>query len=175
MYSKILKDTLRLYDKLPVIIPEKGVLAGFAREFWCPYSDAFKSDNHHYPMGTTFLKYGIKGVAKKARRNISPTKNKMENELLEGIAIVYDKIAEYFSKYVSSLDEKIQSANDEEKQRLDKVKNIKPKIISMLEIYHKSNPEQKNKILRSFITKIVYNREKENSLLFDFYLDIFFD
>ena len=123
MYSKILKDTLRLYDKLPVIIPEKGVLAGFAREFWCPYSDAFKSDNHHYPMGTTFLKYGIKGVAKKARRNISPTKNKMENELLEGIAIVYDKIAEYFSKYVSSLDEKIQSANDEEKQRLNYIRN----------------------------------------------------
>lgn len=123
MYSKILKDTLRLYDKLPVIIPEKGFLVGFAREFWCPYSDAFRNDNHHYPMGTTFLKYGIKGIARKARRNVSPSKSKMENELLEGIAIVYDKISEYFSKYVASLDELIQKAAEEEKPRLLSIRN----------------------------------------------------
>lgn len=76
---------------------------------------------------------------------------------------------------LKSTRENILKQIDEEMQRLEKVKNIKPKIISMLEIYHKSNSEQKNKILRSFITKIVYNRKKENSLLLDFSLDIYFD
>lgn len=64
---------------------------------------------------------------------------------------------------------------DEEKERLNKIENIKPKILSMLEIYHDANPEQKNKILRSFITKILYTREKTDNLTFDFKLDIYFD
>ena len=69
MYEKILADTLDNYKKMPIVIPQKGIFVGFAREFFCENNEAFREDNYHFPMGTAFLRYGVKGIADKARKN----------------------------------------------------------------------------------------------------------
>lgn len=117
MYEKILADTLDNYKKMPIVIPQKGIFVGFAREFFCENNEAFREDNYHFPMGTAFLRYGVKGIADKARKNACKN-NGDKAELLLGIAEVYDCIAEYFGKYVTVLEDLIQQSNECERERL---------------------------------------------------------
>ncbi len=124
MYKEILEQTLRLYDEMPVVIPEKGILAGFIKASFPSNCDlAFQNDNHHFPMGTAFLKYGIKRIADLARVGISDKKTDLQNEMLDGISKVYDTIASYFSKYVTQLNKRISEATDD-RERLIRIKII---------------------------------------------------
>ena len=58
-----------------------------------------------------------------------------------------------------------------EKSQLDRVINIAPTIQNVLDVYHLSNPEQKNRLLKSFVKNIVvYKPKKYNKEL---HLEIF--
>lgn len=67
------------------------------------------------------------------------------------------------------LDEDIES----ELNKHHNAKNLKPLIMNCLEIYFKSTPTQKNKLLRSFISKINYTRHKKDNLIKDIVLEIY--
>jgi DNA invertase Pin-like site-specific DNA recombinase len=45
-----------------------------------------------------------------------------------------------------------------EKSQLDRVSNIAPTIRNVLDVYHLSNPEQKNRLLRSFVKDIIVHK-----------------
>lgn len=66
------------------------------------------------------------------------------------------------------LDEDIQS----EINKHNNAKNLKPLIMNTMDIYFKSNPTQKNKLLRSFIDKITYQRHKTDNLIRDIVISI---
>ena len=58
-----------------------------------------------------------------------------------------------------------------EKNQLDRITNIAPTIQNVLDVYHLSNPEQRNRLLKSFIKNIiVYKPKKYNDEL---HLEIF--
>lgn len=67
------------------------------------------------------------------------------------------------------LDEDIES----ELNKHNNAKNLKPLIMNCMDIYFKSNPTQKNKLLRSFISKINYTRHKTDNLTKDIVIEIF--
>lgn len=67
------------------------------------------------------------------------------------------------------LDEDIES----EINKHNNAKNLKPLIMDCMSIYFKSNPTQKNKLLRSFISKINYTRHKNDNLIKDIVLEIY--
>ena len=101
MYEKILKNTLDILQTLPTPIPESGNIAGIVKEYRAQKTEMFLGDNYHYAMGTTFLKYGLLGVAKKAREN--KNNEGAEAELLEGIALTYEAIAAYVKRYADAI------------------------------------------------------------------------
>ncbi len=106
MYKNILFDTLQILEELPVPVPCKGKLAGITRQYMAPPSDMFMNDNYHFPMGTSYLKLGVKGVAQKAAA-VAKTKT-AENEiaLLTGIAKVYEQIGAYIERYARAVEER---------------------------------------------------------------------
>ena len=57
-----------------------------------------------------------------------------------------------------------------EKSQLDRISNIAPTIRNCLDIYHLSNPEQKNRLLRSFVKDIVVHKPQKFK---DFTMEIF--
>lgn len=67
------------------------------------------------------------------------------------------------------LDEDIES----ELSKHNNAKNLKPLIMNCMSIYFKSNPTQKNKLLRSFISKINYTRHKKDNLISDIVIEIY--
>ena len=103
MYRSILDCTLQVLRKLPVTVPEKGSIAGCAGEYLIPYNDMFCGDNYHYPMGTSYLKHGVVGVAEKAAANAVNAQgdNKV---LLEGISQVYMAISHWFVRYADAVE-----------------------------------------------------------------------
>ena len=54
-----------------------------------------------------------------------------------------------------SLDNALLEIIEYEKNQLDRVINIAPTIQNVLDVYHLSNPEQKNRLLKAFIHKMV--------------------
>lgn len=103
MYRSILDCTLQVLRELPVTVPEKGSIAGCAGEYLIPYNDMFCGDNYHYPMGTSYLKHGVVGVAEKAAANAVNAQgdNKV---LLEGISQVYMAISQWFVRYADAVE-----------------------------------------------------------------------
>ncbi len=67
------------------------------------------------------------------------------------------------------LDEDIEG----ELNKHNNAKNLKPLIMNCMSIYFNSNPTQKNKLLRSFISKINYTRHKKDNLIKDIVLEIY--
>lgn len=57
-----------------------------------------------------------------------------------------------------------------EKSQLDRVSNIAPTIRNCLDIYHLSNPDQKNRLLRSFVKDIIVHKPQKFK---DFNMEIF--
>ena len=83
---------------------------------------------------------------------------------------------EVINMEIDALKERIVLLDEEIENELNKhhnAKNLKPLIINCMEIYFKSNPTQKNKLLKSFINKINYTRHKTDNLTKDIILEIF--
>ena len=57
-----------------------------------------------------------------------------------------------------------------EKSQLDRISNIAPTIRNVLDIYHLSNPEQKNRLLRAFVKDVVVHKPQKFK---DFQMEIF--
>lgn len=77
---------------------------------------------------------------------------------------------------MAAIEEKKVLLSEEINNELNKhnnAKNLKPTIMNCLEIYHLSNPTQKNKLLKSFISKITYKRAKTDNLLSDIKIEVF--
>ena len=55
-----------------------------------------RNDNLHYPLGTTYLTYGFRGVAAIAEEKMKTAASECSKELYAGIAAVYTKIADIF-------------------------------------------------------------------------------
>ena len=109
MYKFILKDTLETIQKLPVVIPERGLIAGFSLDYIPPINHFFENDNWHYPMGTAFIKYGLSGIIELAHKNKEKVKNEYSFELLDGIEKTYSELIKYLAKYVKKLGELFKS------------------------------------------------------------------
>ena len=62
---------------------------------------------------------------------------------------------------------------ENELNKHNNAKNLKPIIMNCLDIYFKATPTQKNKLLRSFIHKINYTRHKNDNLIKDIVIEIF--
>ena len=63
-------------------------------------------DNFHYPMGTSFLKYGLDGVAEKALKTLNSKGDSLspaEQAVLRGICDVYKEMAVYAGKHYPQL------------------------------------------------------------------------
>lgn len=83
---------------------------------------------------------------------------------------------EVITKEIDALKEKQILLDEDIEHELNKhnnAKNLKPLIMNCMEIYFKSNPTQKNKLLKSFISKINYTRHKTDNLTKDIKLEIF--
>lgn len=123
-YRKEIEKEVEVIKALPVVIPEKGLIAGYAK--FLPPMGPFglmKNDNFHYPMGTTYLEMGISGVRDYARKQMLLQKDKEKKHFYEGIAIVYDEIHNYLLRYVSELNSLLnKEKNKEEIDRLTKIK-----------------------------------------------------
>jgi hypothetical protein len=77
---------------------------------------------------------------------------------------------------IEAIKEKQNFLNEDIERELNKrnnALNLKPIIMNCMNIYFQSNPTQKNKLLRSFISKILYTRHKKDNLLNDIQIDIF--
>ena len=55
-----------------------------------------RNDNFHYPLGTTYLTYGFRGVAQIAQEKSKSAVSENAAELYNGISAVYQKIADIF-------------------------------------------------------------------------------
>ena len=83
---------------------------------------------------------------------------------------------EVINMEIDALREKLVLLDEDIENELNKhnnAKNLKPHILNCMEIYFKSNPTQKNKLLKSFISKINYTRHKTDNLPKDIVLEIF--
>jgi DNA invertase Pin-like site-specific DNA recombinase len=83
---------------------------------------------------------------------------------------------EVINMEIDALREKQVLLNEDIENELNKhnnAKNLKPLILNCMDIYFKSNPTQKNKLLRSFISKINYTRHKTDNLIKDIVLEVF--
>lgn len=87
---------------------------------------------------------------------------------LERQQIINDEIDTIKDKIVL-LDEEINN----EINKSNNAKNLKPTIMNCLDIYFNSNPTQKNKLLKSFISKITYKRSKTDNLTKDIEIEIY--
>ena len=77
---------------------------------------------------------------------------------------------------IDAIKEKQLLLNEDIENELNKhnnAKNLKPLIMNCMEIYYSSTPTQKNKLLKSFISKINYTRHKNDNLIKDIVLEIF--
>ena len=72
MYEAIVSSTLEILSQLPVPVPAEGRLAGIIHEYKVSAAPMSEGDNLHFTLGTTYLKMGVRGVAKKAAENESP-------------------------------------------------------------------------------------------------------
>lgn len=120
MYKEILKDTIDTLNSMPVIIPDKGLIVGFTKEYIAPFNHFVENDNFHYPMGTTFLKYGINGIIDLAKNNKTKVKTEYGYELLDGIIQTYTEILNYFNKYLVKVNSLIEN---DDSIRLKKIKD----------------------------------------------------
>ncbi|MBO4326477.1 MAG: hypothetical protein J5950_04335 [Clostridia bacterium] len=62
-------------------------------------------DNFHYPMGTAFLKLGVRGVAEKAKQTLAeqPELSAVNRAVLNAIVNVYEEMARYVGKHYPEL------------------------------------------------------------------------
>lgn len=105
MYETILSSTLQILRELPVPVPQRGRLAGITRQYTAPPVEMFMNDNYHFPMGTAYLKLGVRGVAQKAAAAALTKTAEDEIALLRGIAAVYEQIGAYFARYAKAVNE----------------------------------------------------------------------
>lgn len=80
------------------------------------------------------------------------------------------------NKETNIIEEKKILLNEEIDNELNKhnnAKNLKPIIVNCIELYFLANPTQRNKLLKSFISKITYKREKTDNLERDIQIEIF--
>jgi formate C-acetyltransferase len=113
IFKTMLDDTVRTIRSLPVAIPNEGSILGFNQYHPDVTYDIRLHDNMHYPMGTTYLQYGVLGVAEKARNGIYMENDTEQNDFLSGIEIVYLEISEYFKRYIKPLQKQIKDADDQ--------------------------------------------------------------
>lgn len=123
-YQVILEDSLLVLEKLPVVIPDKGNIAGFTVVPYPGNGPMRSADNVHYPMGTSFLQYGVNGVADIAAEKSATATDEHGREFMDCVAQVYRAVAKYFSGYVTELTAMIEAADAEaEKERLTNMRN----------------------------------------------------
>ena len=103
MYEAIVSDTIKTIRELPMPIPAAGGIAGPSGETVLPWNRRAANDNAHYPMGRTYYKLGVSGVAKKAAAQAA--RGIGYPGLLEGIAAVYTEIAAYLARYAVVMEE----------------------------------------------------------------------
>lgn len=105
-YQKKLENNLSVLQELPVVIPDEGRLVGF--DLYAPEGlyEFIENDNLHYPMGTSFLKLGVLGIAEKAERVAKTKTEEQEKDFLLCIAGVYRAVAAYFARYLPVIAEK---------------------------------------------------------------------
>lgn len=120
-YRKIAEVTVKTIENLPVIIPEKGTIAGIEREYDAAESLMTAMDNLHYPMGTSYLTKGVKGVAVYAEEK-AKTCSGDAHALYTGISAIYRAIAEYIGRYETAAAERETNATGTEKKRYSELK-----------------------------------------------------
>ena len=102
MYESIVANSLEILAALPTPVPQNGKIAGIVNEFVAAGTAMFEGDNLHFPLGTTYLRLGVRGVAKQAQENAKKAESAAQKELLESIAVVYNAIGDYFARYAHS-------------------------------------------------------------------------
>ena len=98
MYEKILADTLRYIESIPMSVPASGGIAGPAGEYRPAADQTLKNDNFHYPMGQAYYRLGLRGIAEKAAENAKKVENP---ELLRAVSEVYTALSAWFLQYAS--------------------------------------------------------------------------
>ncbi len=98
MYENLLKTSLGIIEGLSTPIPAKGKIAGLG--ICAPGNGRLIStgDNVHFPLGTSYLTLGVRGVARKAAEN-AKGKSGDEKELLEGVSKVYNALGDFFARF----------------------------------------------------------------------------
>ena len=104
MYRSITENTLQVLRELPLTIPAAGLIAGPAGEYRVPEQPMFLGDNYHYPMGTSYLKLGVCGVAARAAASAETVDDPRCCALLEGIDEVYRGIAAWLARYAEAIE-----------------------------------------------------------------------
>ena len=110
------EDMLRFLKEAPVVIPKRGTIAGFTLfnpvEIRPPElpRDMHLYDNLHFSMGTTFLRYGFAGVARRAREAQLPRLTAEQSESLKAISEVYDGICGFIARHVQAVEEQLEKA-----------------------------------------------------------------
>lgn len=105
VYQEIIESTVKIINTLPMPVPKAGRIAGVTGALDETEDTMFQGDNYHYPMGTAYLKYGLCGVAAKAKEQSAHTADLQQAELLYGIFEVYTAIAAYCGEYAKKIEE----------------------------------------------------------------------
>ena len=108
-------------SKTPVYIPQTGVIAGPV-QFSTPQPDEYNNrqaqDNLHFPLNHSFLRKGLRGIAKTAAAN-RKTANRKHVAMLDAIARTYDRAANYVSQHAYAAKEMARNASGDDKKRLE--------------------------------------------------------
>ncbi len=105
---------------LPVCIPAKGMIVGFANINIDKAREHRLYDNFHYPLGTSYLTRGVLGVAEKAKENAE--KYPDNKEFFLGIERVYREISDFIARHQYPLEEMLKVADSKsEIERLERI------------------------------------------------------
>ena len=114
MYEDILTASLKTIQAIPMELHVRGGLAGIVLSHRGEWSMMMAGDNLHFPLGTTYLKQGVRGVAEMAEARAGETEGPVAKEMLLGVGEVYRAIADYFERYAQVI---LHAAGENEKLR----------------------------------------------------------
>ncbi|OPJ60590.1 pyruvate formate lyase family protein [Clostridium oryzae] len=110
------KDYTEYLEELPIYIPDDGIIAGPRRFYkdnqmsiWKKFDEGkifLGFDNYHFPINTSFLNIGYRGIVNKAsRQDIKYTEEQIE--FLKAIKQVYEAAIRFIEKHAIEAESKL--------------------------------------------------------------------
>lgn len=114
-YRDILQAELEAVEALEFELTD-GIYPTVKRKPYQSVGALARHDNLHYPLGTSFHRYGISGIADLAESRVESSSAETVRELYECIAAVYHAIHAKFAAFSEEIHEKIADETDADRK-----------------------------------------------------------